>query len=163
MPRARSAALTRRRTSSSSPRPGFAYDSYSVKALEYLLKPIRAKTLYPIADRLGCVSAARRKRRLRFAPAASSCACRFRSSPMWRSTASTFTSTFADGQVREVVGSMKEYEDALLTAAGIMRIHRSTSSICCRCRGAFAHRAPHLSGRELPVSRLLYPPAQRTI
>lgn len=27
--------------------PGFAYDSYSVKALEYLLKPIRTKTLYP--------------------------------------------------------------------------------------------------------------------
>ena len=32
--------------------PGFAYDSYSVKALEYLLKPIRTKTLYPILDRL---------------------------------------------------------------------------------------------------------------
>ena len=76
--------------------PGFAYDSYSVKALEYLLKPIRTKTLYPILDRLG-VSAARR-RRLRFAPAASSCACRFRSSPMWRSTASTFTSTLPMGR-----------------------------------------------------------------
>ena len=32
--------------------PGFAYDSYSVQALEYLLKPIRTKTLYPILDRL---------------------------------------------------------------------------------------------------------------
>ena len=62
--------------------PGFAYDSYSVQALEYLLKPIRAA----------------RRRRLRFAPAASSCACRFRSSPMWRSTASTFTSTLPTGR-----------------------------------------------------------------
>ena len=31
----------------------------------------------------------------------------------------------ADGQVREVVGSMKEYEDALLTRPEFMRIHRS--------------------------------------
>ena len=76
--------------------PGFAYDSYSVQALEYLLKPIRTKTLYPLTG-WSCVSAARR-RRLRFAPAASSCACRFRSSPMWRSTASTFTSTLPMGR-----------------------------------------------------------------
>jgi len=75
--------------------PGFAYDSYSVQALEYLLKPIRTKT--PSLTGWSCVSAARR-RRLRFAPAASSCACRFRSSPMWRSTASTFTSTLPMGR-----------------------------------------------------------------
>lgn len=77
--------------------PGFAYDSYSVQALEYLLKPIRAKTLYPILTGWSCVNAARR-RHSRFAPAASSCACRFRSSPMWRSTASTFTSTLPTGR-----------------------------------------------------------------
>ena len=77
--------------------PGFAYDSYSVKALEYLLKPIRTKTLYPILDRLE-LRERRPPRRLRFAPAASSCACRFRSSPMWRSTASTFTSTLPMGR-----------------------------------------------------------------
>ena len=76
--------------------PGFAYDSYSVKALEYLLKPIRTKTI-PSLTGWSCASAARR-RRLRFAPAASSCACRFRSSPMWRSTASTFTSTLPKGR-----------------------------------------------------------------
>lgn len=32
--------------------PGFAYESYGVRALEYLLKPITAKLLYPILDRL---------------------------------------------------------------------------------------------------------------
>lgn len=78
--------------------PGFAYDSYSVKALEYLLKPIRTKTLYPILDRLELRERRPQEGRLRFAPAASSCACRFRSSPMWRSTASTFTSTLPMGR-----------------------------------------------------------------
>ena len=64
--------------------PGFAYDSYSVQALEYLLKPIRTKTLYPILDRLEL-----RERRPQEA---------LRSSPMWRSTASTFTSTLPTGR-----------------------------------------------------------------
>ena len=32
--------------------PGFAYESYGVRALDYLLKPIRAEMLFPILDRL---------------------------------------------------------------------------------------------------------------
>ena len=48
LPRVRYAALTRRPTlvflTSS---PGFAYESYGVQALEYLLKPISAQTAVP--------------------------------------------------------------------------------------------------------------------
>ena len=32
--------------------PGFAYESYGVRAAEYLLKPINAKLLYPVLDKL---------------------------------------------------------------------------------------------------------------
>lgn len=32
--------------------PGFAYESYGVQALEYLLKPITAKKLFPLLSRL---------------------------------------------------------------------------------------------------------------
>ena len=32
--------------------PGFAYESYGVQALEYLLKPITAKKLFPLLTRL---------------------------------------------------------------------------------------------------------------
>ena len=32
--------------------PGFAYESYSVRALEYLLKPITPRLLFPLLDRL---------------------------------------------------------------------------------------------------------------
>ena len=32
--------------------PGFAYESYGVRALEYLLKPVSAKLLFPLLDRL---------------------------------------------------------------------------------------------------------------
>lgn len=32
--------------------PAFAYESYGVRALDYILKPIRAEMLFPILDRL---------------------------------------------------------------------------------------------------------------
>ena len=32
--------------------PNFAYESYSVRALDYLLKPISAKLLFPLLDQL---------------------------------------------------------------------------------------------------------------
>ena len=31
--------------------PGFAYESYGVRAIEYLLKPLNSKLLYPVLDR----------------------------------------------------------------------------------------------------------------
>ena len=59
----------------------------------------------------------------------------------------------ADGQVREVVGSMKEYEDALLTRPEFMRIHRSYIVNMLQIE--------ELSPAGLPVSRLLYPQLQK--
>lgn len=41
--------------------PGFAYESYSVRALDYLLKPIRAGMLFPILDRLSARTKAPRR------------------------------------------------------------------------------------------------------
>ena len=32
--------------------PGFAYESYGVRAIDYLLKPLNSKLLYPVLDRL---------------------------------------------------------------------------------------------------------------
>lgn len=125
MPRARSAALTRRRTSSSSPRPpGFAYDSYSVKALEYLLKPIRTKTLYPILDRLE-LRERRPQEALTLRTGGIIVRVPFSQLTYVEVNGKHLYFNLADGQVREVVGSMKEYEDALLTRPEFMRIHRS--------------------------------------
>lgn len=140
--------------------PGFAYDSYSVKALDICSSPFEPRRSIPSLTGWSCVSAARR-RRLRFAPAASSCACRFRSSPMWRSTGKHLYFNLADGQVREVVGSMKEYEDALLTRPEFMRIHRSYIVNMLQIEELSPAGLRTFSGRELPVSRLLYPQLQK--
>ena len=67
----------------------------------------------------------------------------------------------ADGQVREVVGSMKEYEDALLTRPEFMRIHRSYIVNMLQIEELSPTGLRTFSGRELPVSRLLYPQLQK--
>ena len=67
----------------------------------------------------------------------------------------------ADGQVREVVGSMKEYEDALLTRPEFMRIHRSYIVNMLQIEELSPAGLRTFSGRELPVSRLLYPQLQK--
>ena len=116
--------------------PGFAYDSYSVKALEYLLKPIRAKTLYPILDRLEL-----RERR-----------------PQEALTLRT------GGIIVRVPFSQltyKEYEDAQLTRPEFMRIHRSYIVNMLQIEELSPTGLRTFSGRELPVSRLLYPQLQK--
>lgn len=107
-----------------------------------------------------CVSAARR-RRLRFAPAASSCACRFLQLTYVEVNGKHLYFNLADGQVREVVGSMKEYEDALLTRPEFMRIHRSYIVNMLQIEELSPAGLRTFSGRELPVSRLLYPQLQK--
>ena len=67
----------------------------------------------------------------------------------------------ADGQVREVVGSMKEYEDALLARPEFMRIHRSYIVNMLQIEELSPAGLRTFSGRELPVSRLLYPQLQK--
>ena len=104
--------------------PGFAYDSYSVKALEYLLKPIRTKTLYPILDRLE-LRERRPQEALTLRTGGIIVRVPFSQLTYVEVNGKHLYFNLADGQVREVVGSMKEYEDALLTRPEFMRIHRS--------------------------------------
>ena len=109
--------------------PGFAYDSYSVQALEYLLTPISAMPF----SQLTYVEV--NGKHLYF--------------------------NLADGQVREVVGSMKEYEDTLLARPEFMRIHRSYIVNMLQIEELSPAGLRTFSGRELPVSRLLYPQLQK--
>ena len=131
--------------------PGFAYDSYSVKALEYLLKPIRTKTLYPILDRQA----------LTLRTGGIIVRVPFSQLTYVEVNGKHLYFNLADGQVREVVGSMKEYEDALLTRPEFMRIHRSYIVNMLQIEELSPAGLRTFSGRELPVSRLLYPQLQK--
>ena len=66
-----------------------------------------------------------------------------------------------DGQVREVSGALKDYEDLLLSRPEFMRIHRSYIVNMLQIEELSPAGIRTFSGRELPVSRLLYPQLQK--
>ena len=67
----------------------------------------------------------------------------------------------ADGQVREAAGSLREYEDELLARPEFVRIHRSYIVNMMQISELSNAGVHTFSGKELPVSRLLYPQLQR--
>ncbi len=104
--------------------PGFAYESYGVRALDYLLKPVEREKLFALLDKIYL-----REQK-----------------PMEALTLKTGTTIIrvpyaqigyvevigkhvyfhlVDGDVREVVGSLKDFEAILLSRPEFMRIHRS--------------------------------------
>ena len=140
--------------------PGFAYDSYSVQALEYLLKPIRAKTLYPILDRLEL-----RERRPQEALtlrtggiivrvpffAAHLCGGQ-RQAPLLQPCRR------AGARGRRLDEGIRGYPAC---AAGVYAhpplLHRQYAAD----RGAFAHRAPHFFGARAAGLTPVIPPASK--
>ena len=140
--------------------PGFAYESYGVRAAEYLLKPINAKLLYPVLDKL-YLRDQKPQDGLTVKSNGMLVRLPFSHLSYVEVNGKHLYFNLADGQVREVVGSMKEYEDALLTRPEFMRIHRSYIVNMLQIEELSPTGLRTFSGRELPVSRLLYPQLQK--
>lgn len=93
--------------------PGFAYESYGVRAAEYLLKPINAKLLYPVLDKLYL-----RKQKPQDGLTVKSngmlVRLPFSQLSYVEVNGKHLFFNMADGTVYEVAASMREYEGALL-------------------------------------------------
>ena len=113
--------------------PGFAYESYGVRAAEYLLKPINAKLLYPVLDKLYLRD----------------------QKPQDGLTVKS------NGIVHEVAASMREYEGALLARPEFMRVHRSYIVNMLQAEKLSPSGVITFSGHNVPVSRLLYGQLQK--
>jgi DNA-binding LytR/AlgR family response regulator len=66
-----------------------------------------------------------------------------------------------DGTVHEVFGTLREYEPLLLEQSEFMRIHRSYIVNMLQISELSASGVRTFSGKNLPVSRLLYPQLQK--
>lgn len=140
--------------------PGFAYESYGVRALNYLLKPVEEERLFSLLDELS-----RRER-----------------TPLEALTLKAGTTIFrlpyaqishvevmgkhvsfhlVDGDVREVVGSLKDYEPLLLPRSEFMRVHRAYIVNMLQVEELSADHIRTFSGKSIPVSRLLFPQLQK--
>lgn len=129
-------------------------------ALDYLLKPIRRETLFPVLDRIF----------LREQPPQNCLTLKCGSSlvriPFSQLTYVEVMSkhlyfNLADGQVREVFGSLKEYDSLLLARPEFMRVHRSYIVNMLQVSELAPTGIRTFSGKNVPVSRQLYPQLQK--
>ena len=140
--------------------PGFAYDSYSVKALEYLLKPISGGLLFPVLDKL-MLREQRPQDGLTLKAGATLVRVPFSRLSYVEVNGKHLYFHLADGTVREVAGSLKDYEPLLLVRPEFMRIHRSYIVNMLQIDELSPAGVHTFSGMNLPVSRLLYPQLQK--
>lgn len=93
--------------------PGFAYESYGVRAAEYLLKPINAKLLYPVLDKL-YLRDQKPQDGLTVKSNGMLVRLPFSQLSYVEVNGKHLFFNMADGTVHEVAAAMREYEGALL-------------------------------------------------
>lgn len=140
--------------------PGFAYESYSVRALDYLLKPIRPEALFPILDRLA-LREQRPREGLTLKSGATLIRVPFSQLAYVEVSGKHLYFNLSDGCVHEVVGTLHEYESLLLSRPEFMRPHRSYIVNMYQAEKLSHSGIRTFSGKNLPVSRLLYPQLQK--
>lgn len=140
--------------------PGFAYESYGVRALEYLLKPITPRLLFPLLDRLA-LREQRPQEGLTLKTGSMLVRVPFSQLAYVEVNGKHLYFNLTDGQVREVAAPMREYEGQLLQRPEFMRIHRSYIVNMMQIEELSSTGVHTFSGKDLPVSRLLYPQLQK--
>lgn len=140
--------------------PGFAYESYSVQAFQYLLKPITAKLLFPLLDQLS-LREQKPEEGLTLKTGVTLVRIPFSQLAYVEVNRKHLYFNLVDGQVREVAGFMKDYEELLLSRMEFARIHRSYIVNMLQIAELSPAGIYTFSGKNLPVSRLLYPQLQK--
>lgn len=140
--------------------PGFAYESYGVRALDYLLKPIQAEVLFPLLDRL-FLREQKPQEGLTLKCGSTLVRVPFSQLTYVEVSGKHLYFNLTDGSVREVYGSLNEYEPLLLDRPEFMRIHRSYIANMLQVEELSSSGIRTFSGQHLPVSRLLYPQLQK--
>lgn len=140
--------------------PGFAYESYSVHALDYLLKPIRPETLFPLLDRL-TLQEHNPQEGLTLKCGTALVRVPFSQLAFVEVSGKHLYFNLTDGSVREVFGTLSEYEGLLLRRPEFLRTHRSYIVNMLQAQELSPAGLRTFSGKNLPVSRRLYPQLQK--
>lgn len=140
--------------------PGFAYESYRVRALDYLLKPVSRELLFPLLDRV-YQKEQKIYEALTLKTGTTIMRIPFTQLSYVEVIGKKLYFNLTDGSVREVVGSLKNYEPLLLARPEFMRIHRSYIVNMLQTEKFSSTELITFQGHNLPVSRLLYPQLQK--
>lgn len=140
--------------------PEFACESYRVQALDYLLKPVDKRLLFSLLDRL-YHREQRPQEALTLKTSTTILRIPFSELSFVEVIGKRLYFNMADGDVREVAGSLKDYEELLLARPEFMRVHRSYIVNMLQAEEFSSSHIRTFSGKEIPVSRLLYPQLQK--
>lgn len=139
--------------------PGFAYESYGVHALDYLLKPVDEELLFALLDKLWL---AERRPAEGMTVKAGAALVRVLFSELSHVEVSGKHLYFnmTDGTIHQVAGTMREIEETLLERPEFARVHRAYIVNLYQVAELSAAGICTFSGQTLPVSRLLYSTVQ---
>ena len=140
--------------------PGFAYESYGVRALNYLLKPVEQEKLFALLDQL-CLREQKPREALTMKTATTIIRVPYANISYVEVIGKHVYFHLVDGDTREVVGSLKDFEAALLSRPEFMRVHRSYIVNMFQAEQLSSTGLRTFQGANLPVSRLTYPQLQK--
>ena len=140
--------------------PGFAYESYGVRALNYLLKPVQGEKLFALLDQLA-LREQKPLEALTLKTATTIIRVHYSHISYVEVMGKRVYFHLVDGDVREVAGSLKEFEATLLSRPEFMRVHRSYIVNMLQVEELSLAGLRTLQGDNLPVSRLTYPQLQK--
>ena len=140
--------------------PGFAYESYGVRALDYLLKPVEREKLFALLDRL-YLQEQKNSDALILKTSPAIVRVPFSQISYVEVIRKHVNFHLADGTARQVAGTLKDFEDTLLSRPEFMRVHRSYIVNMLQVEHLSSAGLRTFRGEALPVSRLAYPQLQR--
>lgn len=140
--------------------PGFAYESYSVHAMDYLLKPIRGEMLFPLLDRL-FLQEQKPEEGITLKCGVTLTRILFSALTYVEVIGKHLYFNMTDGSAYEVHGSLKEYAPILLGRSEFVQIHRSYILNMYQAASISANGVRTFSGKKLPISRTYYPKVQK--
>lgn len=143
--------------------PSFAYESYSVHALDYILKPIQSNLLFPILDKL-LFKEQESLDALVLKSNTTMIRVPFSQIEYVEVNGKHIYFNMIDGTTKEVYGSLKEYAPLLLARSEFMQTHRSYIVNMLQVSEFSPSGIKTFFGGEkyLPVSRLLYAQLQKS-
>lgn len=138
----------------------YAYQSYRVRAYDYLLKPVQMQTMTELLDRLraeeaeaeACIDVQNGRSIFRIPYNRLACLEVYQKKLFFHLT---------DGQVRTMPGTIAGFEAELLARPDFVKIHRSYIVNLNQISELSPEGCILFSGKNLPVSRLLYPQVRK--
>lgn len=139
--------------------PGFAYESYGVHAMDYLLKPVDEELLFGLLDKLW-LTEQRPAEGMTVKSGAALVRVLFSALSHVEVSGKHLYFNMVDGSVQQVAGTLREVESVLLERPEFARIHRSYIVNLYQVAELSASGVSTFAGQTLPISRLLYQQVQ---